>query len=399
MAIDSIQLQNFQSHKDTLIELHPGINAIIGESDKGKSSILRGLYLCRYNQPSGEAYVSKWARNEKGIQKKQLSVRVIKDRQQLIRGKGPDMKGYVVNNKEFITLKKNEVPEEVANFFNTTEVNIQEQMDTPFLLGLSSSEKAKFLNDIVDMTDIDLYLSSIDSKMRMNRKDISNHTKEIESLNKQILKYDTLDTLAPMISKYGKIETRIKLKNEAIQQLTEEVNTYKEIERMAPLWDSVDVLQVLLTKYTTINKKLGKLLIDHKKIKNNIKEYREVLTVSDTNDLEKALKRVEKVVKDQYKVTNNLSILKMLVKDYKEYQESIDSTVDFDSLTKKLDNLQKMKRNISGKQAIIDYLEHSFITVRTLQDDITKYTNKIEKLTAEIPEQCPTCGTILKEGA
>ena len=41
--INSIKIQNFQSHKNTTIKLKPGVNIITGSSDCGKSVDIRAL--------------------------------------------------------------------------------------------------------------------------------------------------------------------------------------------------------------------------------------------------------------------------------------------------------------------------------------------------------------------
>ena len=49
----SIKLKNYQGHKDSSLELHPGVNIITGTSDKGKSSIMRSIEWVRTNRPLG----------------------------------------------------------------------------------------------------------------------------------------------------------------------------------------------------------------------------------------------------------------------------------------------------------------------------------------------------------
>ena len=181
--IDRIELENFQSHKKSVLELDPGINAIIGPSNNGKTSIIRALKLSRYNQPSGTAYISKWAKDKKGNQTKQMYVTVTKGEHTLTRGKGKDLNGYQIDDNEPLeALGKGGLPDQVVNFYNTNDVNLQEQMDKPFLIGSTPPEVAKFLNTIVDMTEIDVYLSVVESKKRSTNKDIKRGKGEVKDL-------------------------------------------------------------------------------------------------------------------------------------------------------------------------------------------------------------------------
>ena len=58
--IQSLQINNFQSHKYSVMELHKGVNVIIGPSDSGKTTILRALRWLVWNRPSGDAFRSDW---------------------------------------------------------------------------------------------------------------------------------------------------------------------------------------------------------------------------------------------------------------------------------------------------------------------------------------------------
>ena len=55
--INQIRLENFQGHVDTRIDLVPGVNVITGQSDAGKSSIVRALWWLLNNRPSGAGVI------------------------------------------------------------------------------------------------------------------------------------------------------------------------------------------------------------------------------------------------------------------------------------------------------------------------------------------------------
>ena len=51
--ITKIEIKNFQSHKDTMIDFDKGINSICGESDNGKTAIIRAIRWVIENRPLG----------------------------------------------------------------------------------------------------------------------------------------------------------------------------------------------------------------------------------------------------------------------------------------------------------------------------------------------------------
>jgi len=55
--IARVVLENFQSHGRTELVLVPGFNVLVGESNQGKSSVLRALVWLFYNEPCGTAFI------------------------------------------------------------------------------------------------------------------------------------------------------------------------------------------------------------------------------------------------------------------------------------------------------------------------------------------------------
>ena len=53
-----LEIENFESHKDTQIDFDNGVNAIIGTSDSGKSSIRRAIEWAIHNRPQGFGFKS-----------------------------------------------------------------------------------------------------------------------------------------------------------------------------------------------------------------------------------------------------------------------------------------------------------------------------------------------------
>jgi len=60
-------LTNFESWKKVHIQLHPGVNAFVGESDMGKSGLMRGITWTTKNKPGGDAFRSTWGGDTSSI--------------------------------------------------------------------------------------------------------------------------------------------------------------------------------------------------------------------------------------------------------------------------------------------------------------------------------------------
>lgn len=348
--IDSLTLKNFQSHQESHVQFHPGINAITGESDNGKTAILRALYWARYNKPSGDNFVSKWARNDKGKQKEDTSVTITKGKNTLTRGKGKGLNGYQINDHDPLqALGKGGLPVDVENFFDMNDVNIQQQMDTPFLLGQKPSDIAKFLNSIVDMTEIDTYLSLIDSKKRSTNKDLKRAKEEVTQLEQELLSYENLSLVESKLNKLSKVSTRKNKYSEQCTNIADSISNYKVLIRKATVPPSVTKLYELLDKVAPVLKKQNDTLKTYNKLSSSISEY---------NGLSQILCSTPPSDK-----------IKPLLKDIS------------DVLTKKSEAQKKLK----ALDGLITLYCKSKKAVNRL--DI-----KILELENHLPDTCPTCG-------
>jgi hypothetical protein len=187
--IESIQIQNRQSHEDTTVHLHPGLNVIVGRGTSGKSAILRALRWPLENT-AGTAQISRWIMREPKGKSKDLildgetAVTVTKPQGVLRRFRNQESNGYEVHGKTLKAVGVS-VPEEAKEFFNLSDVNIQGQFDPPFLISLPGSQVSAYLNRVVGIEEIDKYLTASASCIR-----------EAKKIHKSLVEAQTRDTEA-----------------------------------------------------------------------------------------------------------------------------------------------------------------------------------------------------------
>ena len=137
--INSLQINNIQSHEHTELRFTDGINVIIGSSNQGKSAILRALYWVRTNRPLGiDTLASHWAVNDKGNLTDTMSVVLVNDNSKVERRRTKDENQYIVND-EVLNVVKTDVPIQVSSLLNLSDTNVQKQLDSPFLLSQTDS--------------------------------------------------------------------------------------------------------------------------------------------------------------------------------------------------------------------------------------------------------------------
>jgi exonuclease SbcC len=156
--INKLTMTNFQAHENTTIEFQPGVNVIVGPSDRGKSSIIRALQLIFFNRPGGDAFIRHGA--------KQCHVEVDLAGGNTISRTRSSVKNEYAVNGAVLKAPGREVPKEVSDVYPIQEINFQGQHDSPFMLSESAGEVGRMLNKMVDLTSIDRSLSYLNGKKR-----------------------------------------------------------------------------------------------------------------------------------------------------------------------------------------------------------------------------------------
>lgn len=159
-ALKSIKLINFQSHRDTLINLAGlgYLTVITGPSDSGKTAIIRALRWVCYNVPQGDGFIF-------NAEDKCTVSLVYEDGTMVerIRSRG-GINRYIVNGQTFEGFGTG-VPLEVqkATGIRKLEIgdqsfllNLSEQLDGPFLgKSVSGPARAKVLGKLAGTEEID----------------------------------------------------------------------------------------------------------------------------------------------------------------------------------------------------------------------------------------------------
>jgi len=216
-VIKSIRLINFRSYEDTTIECVPGINGIWGSSRAGKSNILRALRWVVFNRPSGDGFRSRFAKDKDTI------VRVtFADGRWVERVKGSinayRLGGNGVPTQEFKAMGL-KVPEEISALINMTEVNLQAQMDQPFMVSMGAPELAKHLNQYANLSVIDNSLSFWRKKIFQNNSQKTRIAAQLKSNETELEQFQNVEELDGSLAHAEALEKNIQSKKAKAQRL------------------------------------------------------------------------------------------------------------------------------------------------------------------------------------
>ena len=329
--ITKIEIKNFQSHKNTVLDFDKGVNVICGESDNGKSAVIRAIRWVVENQPQGTDKInSNWNEDFK----ESLSVKLYTDKGYVERVRNKNRNGYnICKNGEkeivFDAIGKG-VPKEVTEFLNVSDVNFQFQMDPPYLLSKTPGQASEYLNEIVHLDSIDKIMSIADSDKRQ----LSSEQKTVES---------------------------------DIKKLEEDLKNYEWVDEADKLYARTKKLQDMVSE---IDGQYNNL--------NSYVEQYESLSITDLSEHNKLIKKIEEIT----------------IPDYSELENSINSfeeckVVDLSEHNKLVNNIDSIIIQDTKELAL------SIVEYDTLSINILRYEKEIEDLKSYLPDICPYCGSKL----
>lgn len=317
--ITKIEIKNFQSHKNTTLEFDKGVNVITGESDNGKSAVIRAIRWVVENYPSGtEKINSSWNEDFK----EPLSVKLYTENGYVERIRTKTRNGYTINGKELSAVGRG-VPQEVIDFLNVSDVNFQFQMDPPYLLSMTGGAASQYLNNIVHLDSIDKILSLSDSDKRQ----LSSEQKLVEADIK-------------------KLETELEL----LQWVNEANNISKRVDKLDEIIDNINLnsnnLELSMNEFREIeNNKID--LTEHLDLISQI----ESITIPDTDILENEIntfKDCQNVFVDLTEVEKLQNEMdSIIITDTAEFETSVRDYKNLtDNINKAQNELEELKKQL-----------------------------------------------------
>jgi DNA repair protein SbcC/Rad50 len=346
--LEKLDIKNFQSHKDTVLEFSPGVNAIVGDSDSGKTAILRALNWVMTNKPLGDAFRSTW--DQKGV----TSVKLTTEGKTIERKKkGVTENLYKIGKKEYKSFKQG-IPEDVASLLNIDDINIQYQMDGPFLLsGMSPGEVGRYFNKLAKIDKIDKATAAANRELRRIKTTFDH---EEEKLGKKTALLEENEWIPEADELLKQIEA----------DHNETVKAQIQWDELSIHLDKIDDVQVKIEP-------LEKLLLAEDKVNSLLKIEKEVREkLREKDELGRTISRIEMVEK-------NIAFCNALLKAEKEVNKLI-------ALSQEMDQKYQEHKQLAD---LMDQIEAKEVTIVETQERIDKLEAEIE---AEMPDVCPLCG-------
>ena len=387
----NLSVKDFQIIKNASLTFGPGLNAIIGQSNNGKSALFRAAKSCIYNEPGTTSIRNGCSSYAVGLQMNGHTVIYQKGKESI----------YKIDGNVFQKVGRTQLPE-VASSLNIRELNLNgsneqlnfwDQMEKPFLLDRSETELFRFIVDSGKDNNITLALKTLVSDRQGITKEInmiegmlSQADITIQNYKDKLVNSDNiLDTcnkiiqLGPEIKRLESSETYIAKHRELSDGLFKVNLELNDLNKL--LLDVEPMQESLLTKYKKSD------LVD--KIVNSYRQKQKLL-----NDINLRINKYEFI--GDITLNENLNkynLLNSIVSKHHELSGKL-SDINKIKIPEVSSDFNENAEKLSKLIQILDRRNTSFSNLSKVKDSINEYDLKIKSLKEELDGigVCPTCG-------
>jgi len=405
MYLKTIKIQNFQNHKNSILNLDPGVNCISGASDNGKTAILRAINLVLTNRPSGYGY------KPFNSKKKDITTCSLEFNGGTVeRRKSDTIDEYTLttgNGKtEVYSSLNRQVPDGVAEFLNLSDYNLQPQHNPNFFISDSPADRAKSLNSITGLEIVDTSLSNINSMIRENtaeQKRIDKEIKEVSEKIENIAFVDEADRILVHLESLFTKNEQLESVNSALGEYVSEVEKLEvkiaELEEFLLVKGKVRKIRDQLEKHTKAadqNSILEKYVFQMGTVQETINTNSEFLKckqgflslklqIKKFGELNGPLIALTKYVEEFSEVDETIQLTSEWLK-CKVLWKSLDNKIfEYDVLESKNRDLNEWIEKIIGMDEILD----------NTKDKLIRLEKKKKQYLIDLGE-CPLCGSVIK---
>ena len=373
-----VKLKNFQAFSDLDIEFVQGVNIIMGQSNSGKTSVLRAIKTLVENSSRASRYI-KLGEKEAEVTLEYCGNEVTWART------AKDIK-YKINGEDFLKAGTTDLFKllPVNGFVKDPQgelANLEDEWTLPYPYYKSPSELFKVFENIFCVSDSAKILKGMKESEDEYKRRVQQVEQEVDKLDKKVQAIQSLQVPETVEKLSSMKETLQKLQEEVsdyksalttLQSVKEKLKVYKNLPK-----DKVD-LQSKLEVVSTLSKdfkKLQDLSIKYKVLSTlkgtgvtSQEMFSKLIEAKELSEDVKKLQGLEKVASIELPTTQ-VSISEEKLKLVQEYKEDLKKLKDFLTEGKRLKEL---------------------IDVRT------KDIDKCKEVLKEV-DVCPLCGQEMKD--
>lgn len=388
--LEKIEIKNFQSHQATSLSLSPNVNTLQGNSDCGKSAVMRALGWLVFN-PAGDYFISDWAKRGKTIAAP-CEVTLSVNGHKVTRRRDKDFNGYVLDGQVF-EATRNSVPPQVLSVLGLGEVNVQRQLDPPFLLSMSAGDVSRYINSLVNLTRIDKWTTAVNGRTRSLQQQVESGKQQVERKQDEVNSYSYVEKLEELSKQVTEIEGKAASLSNKSSALEGSVADWEKEHEVLNSLPNVDKVLILLRESEASWRKAETAASEISALKSILQAHEDqVKAVASLPSVERAvgaLQAAEGVDKKREQLKNKLvSVSSDINKRLAIFVPQVPDRV-FENVAL-LERWQNIKRNLKERaESLANDLCNYGTAEKWIWDAERELDPLLQKLSTMV---CPLCG-------
>jgi DNA repair exonuclease SbcCD ATPase subunit len=375
-----IEIRNLESHQETVIDLHPGVNVVTGANHVGKSGLLRAIMFVVYNYPTaGFDNMIRWGKTSAVVKIDTY------DGCWVLREKGKNINKYVVYDPsqapEPITFEGfgTDPPEAVGIALGIRPISMgksdkiflhfSEQDEPTFMLSKSAPEIARWMYSLTNLEDIQAAIDALNLDYKGRGDSLKEADRRIERLSAELGRFGDVESKESSLRLLMDDLASLQAEEEALAELDEIYRDMMSLKRKAlPVKDRIEKLESFLDEEFDLDGLIAEA-----------DDLIELAGIAEA--LDAAIKNVAEAR------ASEATLLKL---DKINVDPLIDEADELLSLAELAGEIEDVERRIGRAKRSIEDVEGRI-------EEQNKITKEIESRASKLRGQaCPTCGKPLE---
>ncbi|NCU26056.1 hypothetical protein EOM86_04960, partial [Candidatus Nomurabacteria bacterium] len=252
--LEYLKLTNIKKHRALTLNFVDGINILVGATESGKTSAMKGLLWALTNASTGGRLIHHGESS--------CEVEVGLDGKVITRSWSKSSNVYKLGEKE-LTAFKTDVPTEIKALVNISDINIQRRRDVPFMVYAKDTDNAEMFSQMLDLDEINTVITNSNAFVKDDKKEKTEAEAEASGLEKSLADYVSIDeakeSLDKILVSVGKLGIRKAEISNLKKLLDDYISNKNRLQHWKGITEGIEALQAISVQTDELSELSGEI--------------------------------------------------------------------------------------------------------------------------------------------